>query len=47
MARFKADMKPDLKAAEERGERIALMEPVVLSEGSRHRGELTDPALEL
>ena len=41
------DKKPDTKAAEDRGERITLMEPLVLSEGSRHRQELTDLALEL
>lgn len=41
------DKKPDIKAAEDRGERITLMEPLVLSEGSRHRQELTDLALEL
>src|SRR5882672_3435166 len=42
-----ADMKPDMKAAADRGERITLMEPLVLGEGSRHRAELTDLALEL
>jgi Fic family protein len=36
-----------MKTAEDRGERCALMEPLVLGEGSRHRGELTDLALEL
>jgi Fic family protein len=36
-----------MKAAKDRGERIALMEPLVIGEGSRHRGELTDLALEL
>jgi Fic family protein len=43
----KADIKPDLKAVEDRSERPALMEPLVLSEGSRHRAALTDLALEL
>jgi len=43
----KADIKPDLEAAEDRGERISLMEPLVLDERSRHRAELTDLALEL
>src|SRR3954471_3980462 len=47
MANDKADRKPDLKAVEDRGGRIALMEPLVLGEGSRHRAELTDLALEL
>jgi Fic family protein len=41
------DFKPDIKAAEDRGERPTLMEPLVLSEGSRHRSELIDLALEL
>src|SRR5689334_18861822 len=40
-------MKPDFKPAEDRGERTALMEPLVLGEGSRYRAELTDLALEL
>src|SRR6185437_4438417 len=43
MARFEADSKPDIN----RGEQITLMEPLVLSEGSRYRPELTDLALEL
>lgn len=43
----KADIKPDLEAAEDRGEHISLMEPLVLDERSRHRAELTDLALEL
>jgi Fic family protein len=47
MASNKADIKPDLEAAEDRGERISLMEPLVLDEASRHRAELTDLALEL
>jgi Fic family protein len=37
----------DIKAAEDRGERTALMEPLTLGEGSNHRAELTDLALEL
>lgn len=36
-----------MKAAEDRGEGIGLMEPLVLGEGSRRRPELTDLALEL
>src|SRR5476651_947436 len=43
----KPDTKPDVKAAEDGGERTALMEPLVLGEGSRHRPSLTDLALEL
>ena len=41
------DNESDMKAAEDRGEAIGLMEPLVLGEGSRHRPELTDLALEL
>jgi len=40
-------MKADIKAAEDRGELVSLMEPLLISEGSRHRGGLTDLALEL
>ena len=47
MAKDKPDRKPDVKAAEDRGDRIALMEPLVLGEGSRHRAELTDLALQI
>src|ERR1700748_2758782 len=47
MAKRKSDKEPDIEAATDQGERIALMEPLVLSEGSRHRAELTDLALEL
>jgi Fic family protein len=41
------DKKSDMKAAEDRGEATGVMEPLVLREGSRHRPELTDLALEL
>ena len=47
MANKKADIKPDIKAAQDRGEHTALMEPLVLGEGSRYRPELTDLALDL
>ena len=47
MTKSKADTKPDIKAAEDRGEGIGLMEPLVLGEGSRHRPELIDLALDL
>jgi Fic family protein len=51
-----ADIKPDLKAkkrkdsavsVEDRGEPISQMEPLLLGEGSRHRGTLTDLAFDL
>lgn len=46
------DIKPDKKpaiacGAEDRGETVNLMEPLLISETSRHRGELTDLAVEL
>jgi len=47
MVSHKPDKKPDVKAAFDRGERTTLMEPLVLGEGSRHRAELTDLALNL
>jgi Fic family protein len=40
------DLKADMKAAD-RGESVTAMEPLVLSEGSKHRGPLTDLALDL
>ena len=40
-------MKPDVKVAEDRGEAVSLMEPLLIGEGSRHRGGLTDLAIEL
>jgi Fic family protein len=43
----KADIEEDKKAAEDRGELVSLMEPLLIGEGSRHRGALTDLALEL
>ena len=47
MNQDKADNKADIKTAADRGEGTGLMEPLVLGEGSRHRPELTDLALEL
>ena len=47
MTRNKPALQPDIKAAEDRGEPISLMEPLLISEGSRHRAGLTDLALEL
>lgn len=39
-------MKPDIRTAD-RGEILSLMEPMVIGERSRHRGALTDLALDL
>jgi hypothetical protein len=48
MTSNKAAITPDLEAAEDRGERISTDgTALVLGEGSRHRAELTDLALEL
>jgi Fic family protein len=43
----KADIEADLRPAEDRGEPVSLMEPLLISEGSRHRSALTDLALDL
>ena len=40
-------MKSDIKPAEDRGETVSRMEPLLIGEGSRHRPGLTDLALEL
>lgn len=47
-----ADKKADIKTvmegqAEDRGEALALMDPLLVTESSRHRTALTDLALEL
>src|SRR6202051_1222385 len=39
-------MRADKKAAD-RGELVSLMEPLLIGDGSRHRAEITDLALEL
>lgn len=41
------DIKPDIKPAKDRREPVSMMEPLLIGEGSRHRPELTDLALEL
>src|SRR6266446_6588734 len=47
MAKKKADFKADAKSVKDRGESVGLMEPLLISETSRHRAALTDLALEL
>ena len=47
MANNKADIKPDIEAAEDRNEAVTVMEPLLIGENSRHRAGLTDLALEL
>ena len=40
-------MEADIKATEDLGEVISLMDPLLIGEGSRHRGGLVDLALDL
>jgi Fic family protein len=40
-------MEADISAVTDGGETVALMEPMVIAEGSRHRGDLTDLAVEV
>src|ERR1700726_4326182 len=40
-------MTADIKAVEDRGELVSLMEPLLIGEDSRHRGRFTDLALDL
>ena len=40
-------MIPDIEAARDRGEQVSLMEPLLIGEGSRQRGTLTDLVLDL
>lgn len=47
MSKEEADIKTDIKAAGDRAETIGLMEPMLLSETSRHRPELMDMAIAL
>lgn len=46
MTKEETDKKADIQA-EDRGESIALMEPLVLSEGAKRRGEVVDRTVEL
>jgi Fic family protein len=47
MAHIDPDIKPDIKAALDRGEATVLMEPLLLGEGAARRAGLPDLALEL
>lgn len=47
MSKGKPDIEADIKAAEDRGEAIGLMEPMTIAEGSKHTGPLLDLAMEL
>jgi Fic family protein len=47
MARIRPDRKADIGAVVDQGEAVAIMEPLLIAEGSRHRSELNDLTLEL
>src|SRR6266508_3998034 len=47
MSDNKADIEADISAVIDRKETVALMEPLLIAEGSRHRGELTDLAVDV
>src|SRR5947207_1577238 len=47
MAEHEPDTEADIKLAQDRGESIALMEPLLIAEGSKARAELVDLALVL
>ncbi|TLY72719.1 MAG: Fic family protein, partial [Gammaproteobacteria bacterium] len=47
MTRIEADIKADIRAVVDHGEASTLMEPLMIPEGSPHRGELTDLVIEL
>ncbi len=47
MSKFESDMKADISSVLDRREDLALMEPLLIAEGSRHRLALTDLALEV
>jgi hypothetical protein len=38
MMKMSADMEADIQAAEDRGEPVSLMEPLLIGDGSRKRG---------
>ncbi len=46
-ADIEADMNTDISVTKDRGEAVAMMEPLLLSEASRHREALIDLAVEL
>ncbi|MGH7853728.1 MAG: Fic family protein [Candidatus Binatia bacterium] len=47
MSQNKADIEADISAVEDRKETVALMAPLLIAEGSPHRGELTDLTVEV
>ena len=47
MSEKKSDMEAAISAVMDREESVALMEPLLIAGGSRHRGELTDLAVDV
>ncbi len=47
MVDIKADTEADIKAVIDRGESLSMMEPLLISESSKHRTELADLAVDL
>ncbi len=47
MIDYKADTEADIQGGVDRGEQPSMMEPLLISESSKHRGTLTDLAVEL
>ena len=47
MSENKADIEADISVVMDHNETLALMEPLLIAEGSRHRGELTDLTVEV
>src|ERR1700730_13192110 len=47
MTKESEDKEGDMRAAEDRGEPVCLMEPLLIGESSRKRGEVVDLAVEL
>jgi len=44
---METDIRADMRAVEDRGEVVSLMDPPLIGEGSRHRSSLVDLALDL
>lgn len=47
MNKKRSDKKPDIQGPLDRGEPLSIMEPLLIAEHSRHRGELIDLAMDL
>ena len=47
MKRDKADIEADISAVADRGENVSAMEPLLIGETAKERGELTDLAVDL